>query len=272
MLLQIVSHLKYIVNNKREAETFSAFESPDAARSRRASKEAFMPEEATKQSCAAMVGGSPFRQRAGRGRGRRGTFLASVQKGFPRGNGKTKRAAMVGRSSFRQRAGRGRGRRGTLSHRVKGFRQGKRRNKARRHAGWGIALSPTRVCGRRTAGNAIPSGQRVPPEEAAKQSCAAMVRESVFRRCAVAGGGRRGTLLASGQMGFPGETAKQSAPLWLGNPSLAGAQGAAAGGGRRRGRKGQRVLLYKKHRRGTRFFPSSSTMSFSPARSKPRCS
>ncbi len=152
MLLQIVSHLKYIVNNKREAETFSAFESPDAARSRRASKEAFMPGETAKQSCAAMPVG-------------------------------------------------------------------------------GVSLSPTRRARPRAAGNAIPSGQRVPPGEAAKQSCAAMVRESVFRRRAVAGGGRRGTLLASGQMGFPGEATKQSAPPWLGNPSLAGAQGAAADGG-----------------------------------------
>ena len=85
---------------------------PRTARNAIPSGQRVPPEEAAKQSCAAMVGGSPFRQRAGRGRGRRGTFLASVQKGFPRGNGKTKRTAMpVGGSPFRQRAGRGRGRR-----------------------------------------------------------------------------------------------------------------------------------------------------------------
>ena len=145
MLLQIVSHLKYIVNNKREAETFSAFESPDAARSRRASKEAFMPEEATKQSAPpCRLGDRPFANAPGAVAGGGERFLHPCKRGFPGEMAKQSCAAMpVGGSPFRQRASAGGGQRGTLSHRVKRFRQGKRRNKARRH-GREIALSPTR--------------------------------------------------------------------------------------------------------------------------------
>ena len=132
----------------------------------------------------------------------------------------------------------------------KGSARGSDETKLCRH-GWGIVLSPTRVCGRRTAGNAIPSGQRVPPEEAAKQSCAAMpVGGTPFRRRASAGGGER---YPHRVKGFRQRKRRNKAvPPW----SVGSAFRQRAGRGRgRRGTLSHRVKGFRQRKRRNKAVP-----------------